>query len=85
MNGTAKKWGYGCLLSQSRKRGKRVNDLISRQAAINAVKGVYLGVYPEDAEEWIIKSLENLPSAEQEVSTNLYDVEEIHENCTVQI
>ena len=41
-----------------------MNFLIDRQAAINVVKDVYKGICGEDAEGWIIKGLEDLPSIE---------------------
>ena len=49
---------------------------IDRQAAINVVKDIYKGVYPEDAEGWIIKGLENLPSIQSERKKGHWIVEQ---------
>lgn len=45
-----------------------MSDSIYRQAAIDAVHWWYKHMYGEDAEKWICESIENLPSAEPEIT-----------------
>lgn len=60
------------------------DDLISRQAAVDAL----LKAYPLLDKKHLIQTIAGVPSVRSEstqISTNIYNEEETHENCTVQI